>query len=153
MVPLHVKAVAIAAELLIAACAIRDMFWAGTPLPLSPDAELQSKLWAPALASKANPNLVLMLLNVNGACMLALMLSKSVALFTNPEGTFLRRNMLAALGLGDLAIAAFWQRYNLHMSIGASDLHYKAALLLEGSAFLFDAIARKRPIKHGAKHD
>ena len=76
-------------------------------------------------------------------------LSKLTIVFTNAEGTFLRRNLFVVFGLCDF-LAAYLMFTCDEYFMSAFDETLKplmAAAVLEGSVFLFDALFRSRDKK------
>ena len=68
--------------------------------------------------------------------------------FSNPEGTFLRRNCFAVFGVFDFLMAYFGNAHAPYLATqGASVTPFVGGLCLEGGLFLFDVLTRKRDVK------
>jgi hypothetical protein len=149
-VPGYVKLSVFTAEAYLVSTAVRDLLAPGTPLPVVGDAELVKGLWGDVSSVTLESRRMLAQEQFWGACLLALALVKLVTIFTNPEGTFLRRNLMLAIGLADVGVWAVLQQHSQVLSdgYGVSLLPFKCALLLEGSALLLDAVLRPRRVKH-----
>ena len=144
--PIHVKAVALLANAAFLAIGCRDMFAREKELFPGDDALRESIIGGHAGAQKFF------------GCLLATLAALKLAtVFTNPEGTFLRRNIMAVAGGADLLTV-----YLLCSTLGVDDgeslkaapvaLQGALALLVaEGGIFSADVLFRARAPKKAAK--
>ena len=142
-VPTYVKAVTAVASTLFNAAGTRDIVAPGAPLPLPDDDKLMLALWG---LRPLDPSKVL-LAQFIGMMVISIALIKLTAVFTNPEGTFLRRNLFLLFAVLDTAMAYLfvWHESTIK-KFGATALPFAAALLLEALVFGVDGYARPRPV-------
>ena len=144
--PIHVKAVALLANAAFLAVGCRNMFAPEKELFPGDDALRESIIGGHAGAQKFF------------GCLLATLAALKLAtVFTNPEGTFLRRNIMAVAGGADLLTV-----YLLCSALGVDDgeslkaapvaLQGALALLVaEGGLFSADVLFRARAPKKTTK--
>lgn len=106
--PHYVQACTLLAEGYLLSMGVRDLVAPGQPLSLPGDVAVMG-LYGDLSAGTLDGKKALALSQFFGALMVALGLLKLVTVFTNPEGTYLRRNLMLAIGVGDLLIFAFLQ--------------------------------------------
>lgn len=122
--PAHVKAVVGFVQTLLLLDSLGGVLPVSSPLP-------PLAVFGAAPSSSSLPDVALALLLAGAA------LAKLVTVFSNPEGTFLRRNLFAAFGIADLAIC--------YACCQASVTKQGVALFgVEGAALLHDALLRPR---------
>ena len=152
--PEHLQAItALVNCYMLVACA-RDIFFPGTPLPLQGDEQLML-IWGSKVDKKGNVSpaavegVMLMIAQISGLVWATVALIKLVTVFSHQEGTFLRRNLFAVFGLMDLAFAAVFSTFEplLQKRFGASVTPYVALFVVEGVAFLQDALMRPRKVR------
>lgn len=86
--------------------------------------------------------------NILGCTLLSLVASKLVTLFSTKEGTFLRRNLLLIYGAMDIFLAGRSLMFEKEFhTAGATTKGLSFITLLEGTAFLYDAVFRERKVK------
>ena len=160
MVPLHVKIIIGLSSAVALTAGLRDIFMPGTGLPLpDDDKNIAAVFGVPpvgACGKKALgcvPGRMLFLSQGWGAMVATLALVKLVAVFSHPEGTFLRRNLFATLGGGSVALAAIIYSHEAYFnSQGASAMGFAILHAVEGLVLLYDALLRPRAAKKlGAK--
>ncbi|EOD10979.1 hypothetical protein EMIHUDRAFT_462868 [Emiliania huxleyi CCMP1516] len=152
-VPLVVKLSVFATESVLMAAGVRDVLIPGTPLPLPGDDKLML-LWSSAMKRKQRiaapvPPPQAFLAAMLGAFVLLSAAAKLAATFSHFEGTFLRRNLFLVFGCADLAIAALMHHHSAVVLefTGAGLDNFVLLLMIEGVAFLLDAIFRPRKAK------
>lgn len=143
--PIHVKAVVGLLNAIVIAAGVRNVLVPGTPIPIPEDDVFQAHFHGKT-GSDQKMAFVFQLL---GAFFLLAAVAKLIATFGNAEGTFLRQKLFLAFGALDLVVAAIVFQYD---ALPRSVLGGFAALhLLEGAAFLEDALFRARPVKGATK--
>uniref|UniRef100_A0A7S4AN10 Uncharacterized protein n=1 Tax=Pseudo-nitzschia australis TaxID=44445 RepID=A0A7S4AN10_9STRA len=149
--PPHVKIISGTASTVLLVIGLRNLFAPGSRIPfLDGEHSLQGFFWGTkkpeelVSGQKAASKLA-------GVNLLALVAAKFTVLFTHGnEGTFLRRNMFAALGATQLAGSIFLlggDTQEKAKSSGASFWTMAAILGGEGLVLLHDALLRDRPVK------
>jgi len=155
-VPTHVKAIVAAVSMLLLTAGSRDMFYPGLGLPLPDDDKVIGALFGsyPNVGACGKkevgcvPGRLLFLSQAWGLMVVTIALIKVVTTFSNPEGTYLRRNLFVLFGLTDVFFAAvIYVHEPLFTSRGASAMGFMAAFAVEGLTFLQDGLMRARTIK------
>ena len=161
MVPRYVKLVVGLASTLvltrIVVLGLRDVFAPGKVLPFDQPEGLLFRdaiFGAPPLGACGKkekgcvPGRMLLVSQGWGAMAATLALVKLVAVFSHPEGTFLRRNLFATLGGGGVAFAAIIYSHEPYFnSQGASGMTMAFVFAVEGLVLLYDALLRPRATK------
>lgn len=107
--PAYVKLCTLLAEGLLLAPGLRNLMAPGAMLPILGDAEFTRGLFGDVTAGTLDGRRALALSQLWGALIVAFGMVKLVTIFTNPEGTFLRRNLMLTIGFGDVLLFAFLQ--------------------------------------------
>ena len=155
-VPTHVKVVVGLCSALFIAAGSRDLISPGSGLPGMPDDDkvIAAVFGAPPVGAcgkkevGCTPGRMLFVSNGRGIMVVTLALLKLVTVFSNPEGTFLRRNLFVVMGLSDVFFAATVYSHEPYFnSQGASAMGFVAAFAVQGLTLLQDAIMRTRKPK------
>ena len=154
MVPLHVKIVVGLCSGLFFVAGSRDIFFSGAALPMPDDDKTIAAVFGAQPVGSCGkkevgckPGQMLFLAQAWGIMVVTIALTKFVLCFSNPEGTFLRRNLFAVLGLSNLGFASLGFQHEAYFnSQGASAMGFWVAFAVEGAVLLHDAILRTRPI-------
>lgn len=150
--PAYVRLVTAVTSALFLIPGCRDIFAPGVALPFPGDAKMMEGLYKDVNKASLEGRKMLFFSNCLGVFIVTLATAKAVTMLTNPEGTFLRRNLMFVFGFTDLLLAACFQKHAaLFADLGTSVGPYKVLLLIHGSVLLFDAIARKRTPKSAGK--
>ena len=153
--PLHVQAVCLVTNALCLASGLRDIFAPGTPLPL-PSSDRMMLMWGSTktkrdgLVAAPVEGTMLFIEQAWGALFITLALAKLTTVFTHTqEGTFLRRNLLAAFGVSGLLLGYVFYTHSAHVQevYGANIVGYAGLIALEGAIYLSDALLRPRKVK------
>ena len=155
-VPAHVKVVIGLCSALFLAAGSRDIIAPGSGLPGMPDDDkvIAAVFGAPPVGACGKkevgcvPGRMLFVSNGWGLMVVTLSIVKLVTVFSNPEGTFLRRNLFLTLGLSDVLFAGIIYSHEPYFnSQGASAMGFVAAMVVEGLTLLQDAFMRTRKLK------
>lgn len=155
-IPTHVKVVVGLCSALFIAAGSRDLIAPGSGLPGMPDDDkvIAAVFGSPPVGACGKkevgcvPGRMLFVSNGWGIMVVTLALLKLVTVFSNPEGTFLRRNLFVVMGLSDVFFA--WTVYSHEAyfnSQGASAMGFVAAFGVQGLTLLQDALMRTRKPK------
>jgi len=153
-VPTYVKAITAFTAVLIVPSAIRNVVAPGVALPFPPmDATNVKALWPDVSKPTIEGQRSRFLCQIVGLLWVGFFAIKLTTIFSHPEGTFLRRNLMIVCGMIDVAAAAVMQTFSQVFAdgLGVNATPFVAVFLIEGAALLFDAIARKRPAKKAKK--
>jgi len=156
MVPLHVKLVSILSSTIFLLFAMRNIFSPEKPIPILPDNDpLQAFAWPFAWGYGDVDRSQVYLSNIIGFLLLYMVVTKLVAVFSVKEGTFLRRNMLAAIGILDVLFGvSMYARFESDLNASRSSLQgLTLVFTVEGIIYLHDAKFRARPVKHSFNGD
>ena len=153
--PVHVRAICAATNVVFLVVGLRDVFAPGVPLPGAPGDDRAMLMWGSVKTKKdglvAAPveGVMLFLEQVMGCMLITAALAKLVAVFSHSESTFLRRNLLVSFGLTDLLTASFVYSHSEYAmsTYGADLMPYVVIMVVEGLAFLYDALMRERKVK------
>ena len=134
---------------------LRDIFFPGTALPMPDDDKLVAAFFGPIPVGDCGkkafdclPGKMLMLSQLWGVLLATVAATKLTCVLTNPEGTFLRRNLFLVFGVSDLLMAYLGQVHGPYLATqGASVTPFCIALGIEGAALLHDALTRDRAEK------
>ena len=155
--PVHVKAIVAFAQSLFLAIGIRDLVATGTPLPL-PDEEKLMKMFEADSSMKSSAvfrseGAKMFFGQLFGCFITTVALVKMTAVFTNLEGTFLRRNLFITLGLCDWLTAGTLLGHDAFFmsSFDVTVKPFIGIMAVEGAVLLFDALFRERSLKSAAK--
>mmetsp|Transcript_28800 Transcript_28800/g.73954 ORF Transcript_28800/g.73954 Transcript_28800/m.73954 type:complete len:163 (+) Transcript_28800:16-504(+) len=156
-VPTHVKWVVGLVEALLVTAGSRDIFFPGMGLPGMPD---DDKVIGAVFGSYPNvgscgkkevgciPGRMLFLSQCWGCMVVTIALLKLVTVFSNPEGTFLRRNLFIVFGLMNLLMGGMILMHEPYfVSQGASALGFFGAFAVEGLVLVADGMMRDRKAK------
>ena len=151
-VPGHVQLVVLLVSVLLLAAGARDMFFPGAGLPIPDDDKVIGAVFGKQPVGACGkkevgcvPGRMLFISQVWGSMVVTITLIKLVTTFSNPEGTYLRRNLFLTLGLCDLVTAYFiYVHEPLFVSQGGSAMGFMAAFGVEGLVLLHDATMRER---------
>jgi len=151
--PTYVKAVVGLAQTLFLCIGVRDLVATGTPLPLPDEEKLMQIFKADgsyrSTATFRSEGAMLFFGQLFGCFIITIALAKLAIVFTNPEGTFLRRNMFITMGICDLLTAGTLLQHDAYF-MSTFDVTVKPFIFLmtlEGAVFLFDALFRPREEK------
>ena len=150
MVPGYVKLIVGFTSALVLTAGLRDIFAPGTGLPLPDDDKTIAAVFgAPpvgACGKKAVgcvPGRMLFVSQGWGLMAVTLSAVKLVAVFSHPEGTFLRRNLFATLGASSVAFAYIINSHESYFNEqDASAMGFALVFALEGIVLLYDALLR-----------
>ncbi len=151
--PIHVKVVTLLINGLFLAVGLRDTFSPDTNL-LPDDAKMIPLFFG---NDKSNVPLQgsykLVVTQMFCGCMLATVSAAKLAtILTNPEGTFLRRNLMVVFGIFDVLFAyLMFEKRSVVDKANADIRPFAAMFLVEGAVFLTDALLRDRSTKPAAR--
>ena len=134
MVPGYVKLIVGLSSALVMSAGLRDIFMPGTGLPLPDDDKTIAAVFgAPPVGSCGKkavgcvPGRMLFLSQGWGLMAATLSAVKLVAVFSHPEGTYLRRNLFATLGASSVAFSAIIYSHESYFNEqGASAMGFAA---------------------------
>ena len=159
MVPGYVKLIVGLSSALVLSAGLRDIFMPGTGLPLPDDDKTIAAVFgAPPVGSCGKkavgcvPGRMLFVSQGWGVMAATLSAVKLVAVFSHPEGTYLRRNLFATLGAGSVAFAAIIYSHEGYFNEqGASAMGFALVFAVEGLVLLYDALLRPPMWKTAAR--
>jgi len=131
----------------------RDLLFAGTPLPFPGDEKLVllfgSKMVKKQKVAAPPTEEMRIVLGFLGMYIIGFSILKLVSVFTAPEGTYLRRNIFAAIGATELLMAAnVLKVVDPVLSLtGFDGTPWVAMYTFSGLVFLADALLRVRKPK------
>ena len=148
MVPGYVKLIVGLTSAVVMTAGLRDIFAPGTGLPLPDDDKTIAAVFgAPpvgACGKKAVgcvPGRMLFVSQGWGLMAVTMSAVKLVALFSHPEGTFLRRNLFATLGASSVGFAYIINSHESYFNEqDASAMGFALLFALEGIVLLYDAL-------------
>ena len=150
MVPRYVKLIVGLTSAVVMTAGLRGIFAPGTGLPLPDDNKTIAAVFgAPpvgACGKKAVgcvPGRMLFVSQGWGLMAVTMSAVKLVALFSHPEGTFLRRNLFATLGASSVGFAFIINSHESYFNEqDASAMGFALLFALEGIVLLYDALLR-----------
>mmetsp|Transcript_41309 Transcript_41309/g.132848 ORF Transcript_41309/g.132848 Transcript_41309/m.132848 type:complete len:162 (+) Transcript_41309:71-556(+) len=154
-VPLHLQLVMGALNALFFVLGLRDVYFPGVALPIPDDDKLVQAYFGPLpvgecskLAYDCYPGKMLVLSQSWGAVLATVSATKLVVAFSNPEGTFLRRNLFLLFAICDLHFAYIARGFGDYLaSQSASVAPLVGGMLLEAALLLLDVGLRTRTPK------
>lgn len=120
--PAYVQLATLLAEGYLLTTGIRDLVAPGYSLPIPGDLALVG-LFGDISAGTLDGQKALALSQLFGAMMVAMAAVKITTIFTNPEGTYLRRNLMLTIGLGNMLVFAFLQVRSCCQNLASGCLH------------------------------
>ena len=150
--PQHVKIISGTASVGLFLIGLRNVIKPHAKIPFFPkfEKDLYTFFWGTDKPEELVPGQKA-LCRTQGLQLMTLAAAKLTVLFSNCEGTFLRRNLFATFGFGQLAgmtVLMCGESQSAAKSAGASFLPFCVLLGGEGLVLLFDAFGRDRPVKN-----
>ena len=156
-VPTHVKVIVSIVSFILACAGSRDIFFPGSGVPFLPDDDkLIVTVFGEQPVGACTPReakagcregQMLFVSQLWGSMVVSLAATK-LAVVYHDESTFLRRNLMAVLGVSDLIMSFIIYTHEGYFNgQGVSGMGFILSLGIEGAVLLYDVVTRKRVAK------